>query len=331
MKAKDIFGFILLLSLFGVFIWWVDVRMIRVFVAQYQTESFPSVKGEILSGTVTQWTGSKGSIHYRPSFSYRYEVNGQVYEGKRYRYDGHPSFYDEVEANQVVAAHPKGSEIDVYYDPNNSINAVLSRGLDTQDLGFPFVFGSMTFVFLSILVKLGKEIDWQGKGQPIAGGVKIIHDRMTLRVRLPRYQPGVMSSMVAYFLSIIAGAFLQNRHIDYPPIRLGLLTLIIIIIVSMTVYFFLQNKNESGSQDLVIDEGMGTFELPLTYKRKQRKSLAFTDVASVKVEKGRKSFYTVKLEFRNDSPQIVTILNKEKAESFAVWLREKLRIKSESH
>jgi hypothetical protein len=328
MKAKDIFGFIFLLSLFGIFVWWVDGRMIKVLVAQYQTESFPSVKGEILSGIITRWTGSKGGVHYHPSFSYQYEADGRIYEGRRYRYDGHPSFYDEAEASQMVAAHPKGSAVDVYYDPNNPINAVLSRGLDTQDLGIPFVFGSMTFLFLSILVKLGKETDWQEKGPPVAGGVKIIDDRMTIRARLPRYQPAVMSSMVAYFLSIIAGVFLQNRHIDYPVIPLGLLTLIIIIIVSMTVYFFLQNKNESGSQDLVIDEGMQTIELPLTYKRKQRRQLTFADVTTVMVEKGRKSFYIVKLGLRNDSPQIVAILKQKNAESFAVWLREKLGIKN---
>jgi hypothetical protein len=328
MKAKDIFGFIFLLSLFGVFAWWVDVRMIRVFVAQYRTESFPNVKGEILSGTVTRWTGSKGSVHYSPSFSYQYEANGQTYEGRRYRYDGHPSFYDEAEANQMVAAHPKGSAIDVYYDPKNPVDAVLSPGLDTADLGIPFIFGSITIIFLSALIKLGKEIDWQGKGQPVAGGVKIIDDRMTIRVRLPRYQPGAMSLLAVYALSMISGVFFQSGQINHPPILTGLLTLVSISIVCAIVYFWLRQEVESGLKDLVIDEGARIIELPLTYKRRQKMTLTFTDIASVIVEKGLKSFYIVKLQLHNGTPQILTILKQNNAESFGIWLREKLGIKN---
>jgi len=307
-----------------------DVRVSRVLVWQYRTEPFLSVKGEILSGTVTRWTGSKGSVHYRPSFSYRYEVNGQTYEGRRYRYDGHPSFYNEAEANQMVAAHPKNSEVDVYYNPNNPADAVLSPGLDIEDLDIPFAFGPITLLFLSILIKAGKEIDWPGKTKPLAGGIRIIADRMTTRVRLPRYQPSSMSLLIASVLSFIASVFFQHGQIAYPPILTGALALISIIIVSMSVYLWLRQKVESGLQDLVIDEGARMIELPLTYKRRQKMTLAFTDIASVIVEKGRKSFYTVKLQLHDGTPQILAILKQNNAESFGTWLREKLAIKTES-
>jgi hypothetical protein len=42
---------------------------------------------------------------------------------------------------------------------------------------------------------------------------------------------------------------------------------------------------------------------------------------------GTNSLYFVELEVRNGSPQIVTALKQDNAESFAAWLREKLCLK----
>jgi hypothetical protein len=336
MKMKDILGFLFLLAIFAVFFWFVDVRFSRVLVVQYETRHFSSVEGEVLSGTVTQWTGSKGTVHYHPSLTYRYQVSGQIYLGKRYRYDGHPSFYNEDAARQIVDAHPKGSEIEVYYNPDNPTDTVLSQGLDTADLAIPFVFGALNLLLLSLLIKLGKEIDWRGKGKPFAGGVRIIDDRMTTRVRLPRYQPDAMGLLVALVLSFMAGIIFQNALMDYPPVATGLLTLMGISIVSMTVYFFLRRKNESGFQDLVIDEGARAMELPLTYKRREKMPLTFNDVTAVAVEKiasrrrsGANSLYAVRLQLRAGPSQILTTLKQDNAESFAAWLREKLGMKTE--
>jgi len=336
MKIKNILGFFFLLACFGAFVWFLDVRFARILAWQYRSEAFPGAKGEVLSGTVTQWTGSKGSVHYHPSFLYQYEVDGRTYNGRRYRYDGHPSFYNEVEAKQIVAEHPKGSEIDVYYNPDNPADTVLSRGLDTQDLGVVFLFSSITYLLLSILIKVSKQIDWHQKGPLPAGGVRVIDDRMTIRVRLPRYQAGEMASLVAFMLFFVAGIVFQSPYIHSPPIATGLLTLIGIGVASITVFFFLRQKAESGSQDLVIDEGARMIELPLTYQRKQKMTLTFTDVSSVMVEKvisrrrsGTNSLYFVKLEVRNGSPQIVTALKQDNVESFAAWLREKLGLKIE--
>jgi hypothetical protein len=324
MKVKDIVGFLFMLVCFGAFVCYFDLRAARILARQYQSQAYSSVKGEVLSGTVTQWTGSKGTVHYRPSFSYRYQVNGQTYQGRRYRYDGHPSFYKEAEANQVVAAHPNGSEIDVYYNPSNPADAVLSTGLDTADWGIPFTFGAITYLLLSVSIKLGKAIDWPGKASPVAGGVRMIDDRMTIRVRLPRYLAGAMCSSVAVILFLIAGFIIQIVPINSPPITTGLLTLIGISIVSMTVYFWLRRRVESGSQDLVIDEGAQMIELPLTYWRKQKTTLTFADVQSITVDKvmrrrkpGANSLYFVKLELRNGPPQILTALKLDNAESFA--------------
>jgi hypothetical protein len=333
MKMKDFLGFLFLLAIFVAFVWYVEVPVFRAMVLQYETSHFSSIQGEVLSSAVTQWTGSKGTVHYHPSFTYRYQVKGQAYVERRYRYDGHPSFYNEEAAKQIVDAHPKGSEIEVYHSPHSPGDTVLSRGLDAADLSIPFVFGSMILLFLSLLLKACKEADWQGKGKPVAGGARIIDDRMTTRVRLPRYQPDTMGVLVLFLLSFIAGVVFQHLEIDYPPIAMGLLTLAGIIAVSITVYLLLYRKNESGSQDLVVDEAAQMMELPLTYKRRDRMRLTFNDVTSVTVEKiasrrrsSPNSTCVVKLQFRNGSPQILATMKQDKAESFAAWLREKLAL-----
>ncbi len=325
-----------MLVLIGAGIWYLDIRPAPILARQYQSGSFANVKGEVLAGTVTQWTGSKGAVHYHPSISYRYEVNGQTYKGNRYRYDGHPSFYNEAEANQVLAAHPKGSEIEVYYNPDKPADAVLSPGLDTADLAFPFLSGAITNVFLSTLIKLVKEMDRPGKTKPVAGGVKIIDDRMTIRVRLPRYQAGAMCSLVATILCSIAGLVFQHPHLNSPPVAMGLLTLAGVSLVSLMVYFFLRRRNELGSQDLVIDEGARMMELPLTYKRRETMRLTFSDVSAVTVEQitsrrrsAANAQYTVKLQLREGPPQILTTLKQDRAESFADWLRQTFKLDTE--
>lgn len=198
------------------------------------------------------------------------------------------------------------------------------------------MLGSITYLLVSSLIKVGKQIDWHGKGPLSAGGVRMIDDRMTIRVRLPRYQAGEMTTLIAFMLSFVAGIVFQSPYIHSPPIATGLLTLIGIGVASMTAFFLLRQKAESGSQDLVIDEGAQMIELPLTYQRKQKMTLTFTDVPSVMVEKaiskrrsGTNSLYFVKLEVRSGSPQIVTALKQDNAESFAAWLREKLGLKIE--
>jgi hypothetical protein len=329
MKAKDILGFIFLLSLFFLFFCFFDLRMGRIFIAQYHSEVFLETSGEVLSGVVTTWTGSKGQIHYHPSITYRYQVDGKTFVGKRFRYDGHPSFYNQTQAQQIIDAYPKNSEIEVYYNPANPADSILSRGLDTADLGIPFIFGSWTCLFFFLIINLGSQIDWQGKGPPLAGGVKIIDERLTLRVRLPRVQPSARSQLIAFIFLMIAGVVFQTAHIDISPLELGLLTLVGIGLVSSAAYFYLQQKIKSGSQDLVIDEGARTLELPLTFKRRQRITLTFTNITSVVVEKirtGRSGYsYAVKLEIIDGMPQILTFMKKqENAESFASWLREKI-------
>jgi hypothetical protein len=331
MKAKQIVLFIFMLLLFGTMVWFMDVIFIQNLARQHRAESFPGVKGEIVSGEVIKRTGSKGRIYYRVAFVYRYQVNGQTYEGRRFRYDGHPSFSNYSDAEQVVALHPTGSVAEVHYNPTNPADAVLSPGIDIEDVSFLFLAGAMNLLVFSFLVKLGWQINWLRRPRLIAGGMKIITDRMTTRVRLPRYQPGTLALWTVGGLALIAGFALKHVARAYPPVPSGIYTLAIIMVAGLAVYFWFRQKMESGLQDLVIDEGARMIELPLTYRRRERKPLPITEVTEVTLVKvahqgryGTTYTYAPTLRLRSGATERLTDLGKERAESFASWLRERL-------
>jgi hypothetical protein len=106
----------------------------------------------------------------------------------------------------------------------------------------------------------------------------------------------------------------------------GLFALIITIGAGALVYFRHYRRIASGIQDLVIDESARTVELPLTYKRRERRRLAFSDIEAVSVEHGRYGVttYTPMLRLRDGSSERLTDLDRDRVESFVAWLWEKL-------
>jgi Protein of unknown function (DUF3592) len=99
--GRAIFPLVLFGGLFFFFTWIIAVPDLRILVFQHRAESFPAVRGEVLSGGVTVTRGNKGSVHYHPWFLYTYEVAGQNYSGRRFRYDGHPAFSQSAPAERI--------------------------------------------------------------------------------------------------------------------------------------------------------------------------------------------------------------------------------------
>jgi hypothetical protein len=186
------------------------------------------------------------------------------------------------------------------------------------------------------LILLSPGVNWHRKAPPIAGGVRLISDWTTTRVRLPRFWAGLNCVAVTAILYLLASlVFLLDSLTNSLPFIAGLVTLVGISIVGLTIYLLLRRKAESGLQDLVIHEGARTLELPLTYGRRERILLPFTSVVAVTVKPIRRrkdGWHAVALQLRDGPPQKLTNLmnSQDRAESFAAWLREKLGLKSET-
>ncbi len=92
-------------------------------------------------------------------------------------------------------------------------------------------------------------------------------------------------------------------------------------------------KVHSGRQDLVIDEGARTIQLPLTYKRRTQTPVPFSEIQAVALEqvgrqrKGRAYYnYLVTLKMKDGSVQNLISMNQARAEALAAWLEEKLGV-----
>jgi len=331
-SAAPIFVFLVFAAILGVFIW-IEIPAVRILVLQHRAESFPSVEGYVVFGNVAITHGSKGGVHYHPTFSYGYQVDGQHYRGRRYRYDAYPSFSTFASAEQVVKAHPVGSEIKVYYNPADPGDAVLSSRLEGFDLGILLISSPMWLIGLWGMIQSGRGIIRPRTAEQVAGGVEIMPEGTTTRVRLPEFNPLSWSmatiGVLAFIMGIMTGVGMTVEAV--------VIIIILIILAGAAVYFWLHRKISSGSQDLVVDETARIVQLPLTYKRRELVMYAFSQIAGVSLVKvahrgkyGTRYSYAPTLLITDKGSERLTDLSKKRAEVFAEWLRKKLQLSAEA-
>jgi hypothetical protein len=92
---------------------------------------WPSVSGKILFGTVERRRsrGSRsGSSHsYYPSIVYEYTVNGQRYQNNRVTLGSEVGRGSYAAVERKVARYPVGSSVEVFYNPDNPLDAALEK------------------------------------------------------------------------------------------------------------------------------------------------------------------------------------------------------------
>ena len=77
-------------------------------------------------------THDAGSIFF-PAVKYTYNVNGMEYHGSRITYDTQKiSFNGTIEAKQILANWPVGTDTTVYYDPGRPQESVLLHGRESH-------------------------------------------------------------------------------------------------------------------------------------------------------------------------------------------------------
>ena len=313
--------------------WMNTVRGIQVLMKQHAAESYPSVQGRMLVSEVQTYTGSKGRIHYRAALQYVYAVNGQNYCGSRYRYGGYLS--DEDAASALVAAHREGAAVTVYYNPANPADTVLSPKVESGDVFILFLMSPFTLIMVLPLLKGRRELDRPFSGPKVAGGMQVITEMMVTRVRLPNYQPLTLGLLVAGGLSLVAGTLMACGIASGPPLAVGGWLLFGVLLGGLAMYGWHRQRLATGRQDLVIDECARAVDLPLTYKRRERRPVPMTDLKAVVVAKvphqgkrGRISYtYAPTLEMKDGTLEPLTDLSDvSRAESFASWLQEKLEL-----
>lgn len=312
-----------------------DVHVGRNLCNQFAYRTYPTVTGEIIHSEVTQHRGSKGGTTYGVDIRYRYAVNDRHFEGKRYRYSAESSS-DWSWAERAVAGHPVGSQAQVFYSPRNPQNSVLSPGVEGSDLILVLFLMPFNMVMIGMWTWLG---GWVRERifRPVAGGVRIITEGPRTNIRLPEYGAMVWCMMTVgglSFVSVLILGFASGFHPSFPA---ACVVLLVVAAAGAGAYWRQWRIIHSGDDDLILDEGARTIELPETCGRKDRVTSAFAEIESLTLEvvahqgsKGGVSYtYAPTLWLRDRAAggqKLADWSDKMKAEAFTDWLRQRLGV-----
>jgi uncharacterized protein DUF3592 len=118
--------------------------------------NYVAVNAKILESTViqpaasTETTSGNNQI-YLLGIYYEYEVNGQIYQSKKFNYP-EKGFARSKDATRVIRYYPVGSMQSAYYNPDNPAEAVLQKSKSSSIsssilLPVLFVLGGLLCIF----------------------------------------------------------------------------------------------------------------------------------------------------------------------------------------
>jgi hypothetical protein len=152
----------ILLGLFFVLLGVVLITLaIRLYIYSRPTTRWPSVAGEVVS-TKVKLLNNLGSTFYRSVVHYSYKVYGKehfAYNIKRMntRSTSYNPLNDSLSRNKAemkITEYTQGKKVVVYYNPNNSQEAVLEPGIYLSEItifllvGIPLILVGIFFIFL---------------------------------------------------------------------------------------------------------------------------------------------------------------------------------------
>ena len=109
--------------------------------------TWPSVEGQVVSASVEHAGHFHKGPDYYASVTYRYQVDGEVYTSNRYELiTGGRYYYNRDDAAEEIRPYPVGASVQVFYDPSDPAQAVLSPG-PNGSVGFIFVMGICLCLF----------------------------------------------------------------------------------------------------------------------------------------------------------------------------------------
>lgn len=305
-----------------------DCTIGRDYYKQYESGKFPSVTGTITHSELQTHTNSKGDVYYTVIIDYVYKVGGQTFTGDRLAFsEDEPGISEPT----IVNSHPAGSAVQVYYNPRDPNESLLYPGVTAGDSSWVLFLTPFNSVMIGFWTWIGGWLRLR-LFKPIAGGVRIIEDGTTTRVRLPRWDAIwwalATTAGLGFIFTILVGAAM-NMH----PLTTFVLPITGLIYFSgLGVYVWRCVRANSGDEDLVINEASGTLELPLTFGRKERMTVGFRDIKAIWVEtivnsgpKGTSYVFAPTLKMRSDSrkQRLAGWSDQMKAVDFTVWLGEK--------
>lgn len=298
--------------------------------------TYPAATGVVTHSAVASEPTEDGEAQlYAPDVRYTYDVDGRSYQGDLVRFSGFGGVSQRSWVEPEVLAHPAGSTATVRYDPLHPETAVLSAGLNANDLFLlmilvPFNAGAILLTYLlwaaSPFAQKQRAYDDHGMDMIALGPVT--------RVRMTFYRPivtGVVTLMFAVFAGL--GLAVWYGSVATPTLSLMLLDWALVLGSSFWAFWHQWRKQERGDADLVVNTLKKTIELPAHFGRKERETWAFAEIVDVDVEtierRGSRGSRTwtdeIRLRRKDGRRELIEELgDRDRADAFARWLRAKL-------
>lgn len=122
------FAVLIIVGILGLVALGILFRMIRTWQAAGTSKSWSSTTGRVLSATVAaRRNPGRNGVSYYPVVVYEYNIDGQHYTGNRLGFGSPVGVGIQAVVAQGLGKYPVGSNLPVYYNPNNPADAVLER------------------------------------------------------------------------------------------------------------------------------------------------------------------------------------------------------------
>ncbi|TVQ53069.1 MAG: DUF3592 domain-containing protein [Phycisphaerales bacterium] len=257
-----------------------NIIMLTSAIDIFRAQQFAETTGTIIAAEVDRRRGSD-STSYAPALEYSYDIAGQTYTGTRYGVRD-VSTSNRGYAARIVQDHQPGTEVVVYYDPNQPENAVLNREFSGPMMILPIFMTPFNAVMLGCWWIALSSI-WIKTRRPIAGGYRVRYFPPLLNVRLSAISPVYGFLAGAGFTGfLLIFAILIPTQGD-PSLAMVLWSMIGVVCGGVCGVFIAWIYNRSPKRWLTLDESTGEIILPTLKGRGHEKTVDRDSIEAIEL------------------------------------------------
>ncbi len=278
------------------------------------------------------------STTYSANVFFEYDAAGTRHTSNRFRH-GHFTG-NKASAQAIVDRYPVGLEFTAWRDPKDPRRAIAYNKLTGAD--FMFLVFLTPFNAAGLLLIAGVAHPFVRRSTRGAGETLLSDDGSSARLRLSDSKP--IYSLIGFPAIICFGSSLFIAFVwgFDPPIQFPLIALGIAISVGVWQAVTTAGRLKRGDDDMILDRRTKSLTLPVKLRKELgAESIKFASIDRICAIEHRTSndsdetvFYDVKMQpvGGNHVPvlRLMRMVEKERAESLAAWLREQTGAMAES-